>query len=213
MWNTFLQEAEDEQVWRVLKYTGQKGEEMVKALRNERGELVTSWDEKAKLIKQVGFPKPLEGIKHEAKTEGGFTHLEIRREEVNAAIFEQSVKKAAGPDRINFKAIRLLWGWDEERVVALVKTAIRLGHHPKELKTATGVVIPKPAKSHYHLPKAYRVVEVQNCLGKVIEKVVATKIADDCERKHLLHDGQFGCRKRRSAIDAVGRMIQRVEEA
>jgi hypothetical protein len=46
----------------------------------------------------------------------------------------------------------------------------------------------------------------------VVEKVVATKIAAECERK-LLHNGQFGCRKRRSAIDAVGRMVQKVEEA
>jgi len=29
----------------------------------------------------------------------------------------------------------------------------------------------------------------------------------------LLHDGQFGCRKSRSAIDAVGRMMKTVEEA
>ena len=28
----------------------------------------------------------------------------------------------------------------------------------------------------------------------------------------LLHDGQFGCRKRRSAIDTLGRLMMRVEE-
>jgi hypothetical protein len=139
--------------------------------------------------------------------------LEIGRGQVYTAIFEQSVKNAAGPDRINFKAIRLLWGWDEERVVALVKTTIRCGHHPKEWKIATGVVIPKQGKSDYDLAKAYRVITLQNCLGKVVEKVVATKIADTYVRKHLLHNGQFGGRKRRSAIDAVGRMVQIVEEA
>jgi hypothetical protein len=47
-------------------------------LTNERGEQATCWDEMAELIKQVGCPKPLEGIKHEAKTEECFTHLEIR---------------------------------------------------------------------------------------------------------------------------------------
>jgi hypothetical protein len=70
--------------------------------------------------------------------------------------------KAAGPDRINFKAIRLLWGWDEKTVVALVKTAIRLGHHLKEWKTATGVLIPKPGKSDYYLAKAYRLITLQS---------------------------------------------------
>jgi hypothetical protein len=40
--------------------------------------------------------------------------------------------------------------------------------------------------------------------------VVAKKIADKCERIHLLDDAQVGCRKRYSAINAVGRMVQRV---
>jgi hypothetical protein len=47
---------------------------------------------------------------------------------------------------------------------------------PKEWKTATGVVILKPGKTDYQLPKAYRVIALQNCLGKVIEKVVATRV-------------------------------------
>jgi len=47
----------------------------------------------------------------------------------------------------------------------------------------------------------------------VVEKVAANAIAEECERRRLLHDVQFGCRKRRSAIDAVGRLMKRVEEA
>jgi len=74
------------------------------------------------------------------------------------------------------------------------------------------VVIPKPNKPDYGVAKAYRVITLLNCLGKVVEKVAANAIADQCERRQLLHDGQFGCRKRRSAIDAVGRLMKRVEE-
>ena len=62
-------------------------------------------------------------------------------------------------------------------------------------------------------PSSYRVITLLNCLGKVVEKVAANAIAAECERRKLLHDGQFGCRKRRSAIDAVGRLMKRVEEA
>jgi len=74
------------------------------------------------------------------------------------------------------------------------------------------VVIPKPNKPDYGVAKAYRVITLLNCLGKVVEKVTANAIAEECERRRLLHDGQFGCRKRRSAIDAVGRLMKRVEE-
>jgi len=47
----------------------------------------------------------------------------------------------------------------------------------------------------------------------VVEKVAANAIAEECERRKLLHDRQFGCRTRRSAIDVVGRLMKRVEEA
>jgi len=76
-----------------------------------------------------------------------------------------------------------------------------------------GVVIPKLNKPDYGVAKAYRVITLLNCLGKVVEKVAANPIAEECEQRRLLHDGQFGCRKRRSAIDAVGRLMKRVEEA
>ena len=46
-----------------------------------------------------------------------------------------------------------------------------------------------------------------------MEKVADNAISGECERRRLLHDGQFGCRKRRSAIDAVGGVMKRVEEA
>jgi len=74
------------------------------------------------------------------------------------------------------------------------------------------VVIPKPNKPDYGVAKAYRVITLLNCLGKVVEKVEANAIAEECERRRLLHDGQFGCRKRKSAIDSVGRLMKRVAE-
>ena len=75
-----------------------------------------------------------------------------------------------------------------------------------------GVVIPKLNKPDYGVAKVSRVVMMLNCLGKVVKKVAANVIAEECERMRLPHDGQFGYRKRRSAIDPVGRLMKRVEE-
>jgi hypothetical protein len=47
----------------------------------------------------------------------------------------------------------------------------------------------------------------------VAEKVAITAITNFCEAKELLHEGQFGCRKRRSAIDAVAKLIYTIEKA
>jgi Reverse transcriptase (RNA-dependent DNA polymerase) len=61
--------------------------------------------------------------------------------------------------------------------------------------------------------KAYRVISLLNCLGKVIEKVAATALSRLCKEKELLYLGQFGYRKQRSAIDAVAKLIYITEKA
>jgi hypothetical protein len=50
-------------------------------------------------------------------------------------------------------------------------------------------------------------------MGKVVEKVVAELLSDEAERRALLSDGQFGRRKKRSAIDAAAIMVDRADSA
>jgi len=78
---------------------------------------------------------------------------------------------------------------------------------------ARGVTIPKPGKDDYSKAKSYRVISLLNCLGKVVEKVVATMMSEHCEREGTLHTGQYGSRKRRSAVDAVGVLMTEVQQA
>jgi Reverse transcriptase (RNA-dependent DNA polymerase) len=68
-------------------------------------------------------------------------------------------------------------------------------------------------KSNYSIVKSYRVISLLNYLGKVAEKVATTAIANFCETNKLLHEGQFGYRKQRSAIDAVMKLIYTTEKA
>jgi len=58
-----------------------------------------------------------------------------------------------------------------------------------------GLLYEKPEKPDYGVAKACRVIMLFNYLGKVVEKVAANTIAEECERRRLLYDGQFGSRK------------------
>jgi len=78
--------------------------------------------------------------------------------------------KAPGPDKLSFGAIWLLWKWDKERIVRLMRTAIRTGRHPAVLKQASGVVIRKPGKDAYTKLKAYNCRSLRSCMGKVAEE-------------------------------------------
>jgi hypothetical protein len=82
------------------------------------------------------------------------------------------------------------------------------GYHPKCFKEATGVILKKSqtAKSpyrNYALSKTYRIISLLNCLAKVMEKIIARRLAIITEFKTLLHMHQIGGRRQKSAIDAV----------
>jgi hypothetical protein len=70
-------------------------------------------------------------------------------------------------------------------------------------KIAKGVLLRKQDKPTYTIAKAYRVISLLSCLGKVVERVVATKIASYYEENGVFHQGQFGCRQGRGTSDAV----------
>jgi Reverse transcriptase (RNA-dependent DNA polymerase) len=71
----------------------------------------------------------------------------------------------------------------------------------------------KPDKPNHLEAKNYRVISLLNCLRKVVEKIAAKRISSFCERHEALHEGQFGCRKRRNAINAVAKLIATTKKA
>jgi len=75
----------------------------------------------------------------------------------------------------------LLWDWDSQKIINIVKASFRLRIHPQPWKEAKGVVILTPNKPAYGVAKACRVNTLLNCLGKVVEKVAANAIAEKCE--------------------------------
>ena len=168
-------------------------------------------DKKA-LVRAYAFPKPLvfQGTKYLPVQ--GSAHLLVTQETVAKALLCQSVRKAPGPNMHNFRILRLIWAWDAGRITSLVQQAIRLQYHPQLWRHAKGVLMEKPNKRDRTLVKSYRVISLLNCLGKVVEKLVAGQRSEFCEARGKLHKGQMGGRKQRSAIEAAALMIHKVHE-
>ena len=95
-------------------------------------------------------------------------------------------------------------------MVGLIRAHACLGVHPARWKLARGVIIPK---DDYTVARAYRCISLLNCLGKMVEKVVADMISCHCEMVEGFHRGQYGCRTKRSAVDVVGVAIVQVQGA
>jgi hypothetical protein len=225
-WEAFLQgadegsRAEEKRCWVALRYTKPTTYSTTPALLDpDTGQvIVATFEEKEAIFREQAFPQAPEDDPGEAfqgiELPGpGNAHNLIAESAVRNAIFSQGVDKAPGVDLLNFRAIRLLWQLDQARVIALIRQCIRLGVHPGTWKTAKGVLLRKPNKSRYTIAKHYRVISLLKCLGKVVERLVAELITEFAESRGLFHEGQFGGRQRRSAVDAVACLIGEIEHA
>lgn len=168
---------------------------------------------KEEFVRAHAFPKPPISLGAEYQPHQGRAYLLVTKDTVQQALFWQSVRKAPGPNLHNFSIIRMLWDWDADRMISLAMQALRLQYHPKNWRYARGVLIEKPNKRDRSLVKSYRVISLLNCLGKVIEKLVADQLSQFCENFGKLYKGQIGARKRRSAIDAAAILIQQVDSS
>ena len=105
-----------------------------------------------------------------------------------------SSSKAPGPDGLGFECLKIAYAAIPEYFHSLFEVLIRAGYHPKIWREATIVIIKKAGKPDYSAPKAYRPISLLNCLGKISEKIMATRLAHMAERHHLLDRLQIGGR-------------------
>jgi hypothetical protein len=74
-------------------------------------------------------------------------------------------------------------------------------------------VIPKPNRADYTLAKNFRPISLLECLGKLLEKVVAKLIYSDMAKYALVPTTQFGGRNASSTLDAGLTLLHDIEAA
>ena len=75
------------------------------------------------------------------------------------------------------------------------------------------MIIPKPSKPDYRLPKAYRPISLLECCGKLLEKVIAKHILSDAHSFDILPPHQFGLRDYHCATDAALCLVHNAQAA
>jgi len=135
----------------------------------------------------------------------------ITSDEIASALATTSNKSAPGLSGINYQLIKWAFRSRPDRFLDLFNAATSLGHHP--WTTALVVVIPKPAKPDYSLPKAYRPISLLECCGKLLEKIIAKRILHDIHQYDILPPSQFGSRDYHCAVDAALCLVHNAQAA
>ncbi|KAJ5462803.1 pol-like protein [Penicillium sp. IBT 31633x] len=122
--------------------------------------------------------------------------------------------KAPGPDGIPNAALKkaieipnlLMF------LTYLFNECLRLGYYASHFRESTTVILRKPGKSDYTIPKSYRPITLLSTLGKALESVLATRLSYLVEAHALLPDTHVGGRVGRSYDHALHLLLERVYE-
>ncbi|KAF8634804.1 hypothetical protein AX14_010631 [Amanita brunnescens Koide BX004] len=111
---------------------------------------------------------------------------------------------APGPDRVTWELLKMAFRVNgaPEGVCHLFNQIRSSGVWPSWFKQSTCVIIPKPNKPRYNVPKAFRPISLLNTIGKLLTKVIASRLQFDCLKYDILHPGQCGGVMKHATIDA-----------
>jgi hypothetical protein len=135
----------------------------------------------------------------------------LTKVELKEACISKIKGKTPGPDLITQEIIVQAYLAIPDIFYLVYSKLIDKGYHPKVWKQATGCILKKPKKPDYSQPKAYRVIALLNCLGKVSERILAKRLSYLAETTNLLHYSQIGSRIGKSAIDTALLLQNEVE--
>jgi hypothetical protein len=122
--------------------------------------------------------------------------------EIRKIIGSLKKKKAPGPDNISNTALKLLPPKVVVALTAIFNASLRLCHFPSRWKNATVIFIPKPGKNS-KLAQSYRPISLLSSIGKVLEKVILTRLVKVTDENSTIPDEQFGFRPKHSTVDQL----------
>ena len=223
-WTNYLEEMTATEIWTANKYInepiGDGGSPRIPTLKtkNAAGANITinSNDDKAKTFAKAFFPPP-------PLVENGFENYEypqplpnppqLTTEYLQRHIDKTSPYKAHGPDGIPNVVIKECADLIQGRLIKIYQAILDLGIYYDQWREFTTVVLRKPGKPNYEIPKAYRPIALLPTLAKILTSMVAENISKLVEAHHLLPKTHFGGRPGRTTTDAVHYLVDKIKAA
>jgi hypothetical protein len=95
-------------------------------------------------------------------------------------------------------------------LTAIFDACMRTGHNPRHFQASITVTLRKGGLRDFRQPKSYRLVALLNTLSKVLESIIATRIAWAVEEHGLLPKTYLGGRKGILVDYAIQLILDRV---
>jgi ribonuclease HI len=132
----------------------------------------------------------------------------ITLKEVHEATQDTLAGKAPGKDGLPAEVYKATLDSLAPLLRHLFNTSLRLGYMPSEWLRAVVLMLPKPARPDYEDPAAFRPISLLPVIAKILDRIMSTRVSGLLEYYHLLPDGIYGFRARRSAPQGVAAALR-----
>ena len=207
-WRDWLEKADDPDIWTAHRYISAPASDgsttripTLKAIHNGEEVTVSTNDEKSQMLARSFFPpKPPENTQGEQEHDYPTPICkmdDITRGQIRRHLAKLKPYKAPGPDSIPNIVLSKCADILTDRLYHIYTAIINLGIYYDPWKQFTTVVLRKPGKPSYTVPKAYRPIALLNTLAKLLSAITAEQLMFYAEKHNLLPPNHFGGRARR----------------
>lgn len=223
-WTDFLEEATEREVWIANRYISNPvsdgGKTRVPTLHvvDDNGANVeaTTNEEKSRHLANAFFPKkPATSSvprNHQYPDPVPFQST-ITPTQIHRNIAKLKPYKMHGPDEIPNVVLMKTEDIIAEYLLQIFRAVFTLETYSNQWREWTTVVLKKPGKPKYDIPKAYRPIALLNTVGKLLTAIVAEDLTYMCEKYSMLPNTHFGGRPGRSTTDALHYVVNRIHHA
>jgi len=120
--------------------------------------------------------------------------------------------KAPGPDGIPNKVLKIAIKANTKEYVVKYNACLTEGVFPSHWKTQRLVFIPKGEKPAEE-PSSYRPLSMLDTVGKILEKIIHSRLKGALVETNSLSEMQYGFRKWLSTDDTVGELCEIADKA
>jgi hypothetical protein len=210
-----LQGATSQNVWEFTKWYRHGGQQCRPLYSSPSSIPAPSDQERSRIFANQFFPAPPPTDEFQPQDEPTQERLQhpLHPEELKRAIYNVPKDTAPGPSKINYTAIKWMWETTPNLLLYLFSKCMEMGHYPEPFKCSITAVVPKPGKKDYSVPTAFRPIQLIECLGKILDKIIAHRIQYEVAHEDLVPHTQFGGRIHSSTTDAGISFVQDIHNA
>ena len=154
---------------------------VLKASKEKGSALLQRFVQQSKLDERKAVWKGL----NRTLTEAGSNDDLITELEFTEALSGPSKDTAPGPNKVKYSDIKNLSADNKSELFQLYEESFVTGQVPQDWSHSHLKPIPKPGKDHSKL-NDYCILIMHNTTGKLMERIVARKLAQDLDRRNIL---------------------------